>query len=181
MFSLVRYKKNGLPYGIISIHEFLVQDIFKYFEQGRFVKKNVKSARKSIKAALRFAKKKKTYPSTKTEETLDALKQIDEELKYTYKAIRTAFEEAEKIIKMIHQEKVGEAIKLAEAAKQKFIDRDLKGGVELLTQAQEKMDNKFLVRTRKATLTGFDSDIKKLKRKLLERNNPQPDTTKKQP
>jgi hypothetical protein len=179
MFSLFRYKKNGLPYGIIAIHEFLVQDIFRYFETGRLVKKNVRRARKSIKAALRFARRKKTYPSTKTVEILYALEQIDDELEYTQKAIQTAFEEAQNVIKKIRQEKVGEIILLVENAKQKFIGRDLQGGTKLLKEAQEKMKNKFLLESRKTALTGIDSDIKKLKGELLERKKNQSNKTQK--
>ena len=171
MFPLFRYKRNGLPYGLITVHEFLVRDIFGYFEKGRPVRKKVRSARRSIKAALRFAKKKKTYPSKKTTEILDALGQLDDELEYTHKAIRTAFDEAETIIQMIRQEKVGEIIPLVTKARDQFIDHDIQGGMELLKQAQEQMKNKYLPKSRKATLAGLDSDIKKLKHELLERKN----------
>lgn len=171
MFPLFRYKKNGLPYGLITVHEFLVRDIFGYFENGRFVRKKVRSARKAIKGALRFARKKKTYPSKKTAEILDALKQLDDELEYTHKAMSTAFEEAETIIKMIRQEKVGEMIPLVEKARDLFVDHDIQGGMELLKRVQEKMKNKYLPKSRKAALAGFDSDIKKLKHDLLERKN----------
>ena len=169
MYSLFRYKKNGLPYGLITIHEFLARDIFRYFENGRFVRKKVRNARKTIKAALRIARKKDTYPSKKTAEALNALEQIHDEIEYTQKVILTAFEEAESIVKMIRQEKVGEIIPLVEKAKEQFKNRDLQGGMELLSEAQEKLKNDFLPKSRKATLGGFDSDIKKLKHELLER------------
>ena len=171
MLTLLRYKKNGLPYGLITIHDFLARDIFSYFETGRFVKKQARQARKSLKAALRFAKKKQTYPSKKTTELLDALKQIDDELTYTHKAIRKAFEEAETIIKMIRREKVGDIIPLVEKAREQFQDHDLQGGMNLLKQAQERLSNPFLPQSRKATLGGLDSDLKRLKQELLERKN----------
>lgn len=169
MFSLFRYKKNGLPYGLIFIHEFLVRDIFGYFEKGRFVRKKVRSARKATKSALRFAKKKKTFPSKKTAEALDALEQVQDELEYTRKVIQTAFEEAANIIEMIRREKVGEIIPLVEKAREQFQDHDLQGGMELLKEAQENLKNDFLPKSRKAALGGFESDIKKLKQELLER------------
>ena len=52
MFSFFRYKRNGLPFGLITIHEILVRDIFHYFENGRFVRKKNREARKAISAAL---------------------------------------------------------------------------------------------------------------------------------
>ncbi len=169
MFSFFRYKKNGLPYGLITNHEFLIQDIFSYFEKGRLVRKKVRNAHRSIKAALRFARKKKTYPSQKTAEALNALEHIHDEIEYTQRAIRTAFEEAETIVAMIKQEKIGEIVPLVEKAREQFKNHDLEGGMALLKEAQEKLKNKFLPKTRKATLAGFDSDIKKLKHELLER------------
>jgi len=171
MFSFFHYQRNGLPYGLISIHEFLVRDIFRYFEKSRFARKKNRDARKAINAALRFAKKKKTYPSKKTAEALDALGQMQDELEYTHKVILTAFEEAETIIKMISQEKVGETIPLVENARDRFKNHDLEGGMELLKKAQENLKNKFLLKSRKASLAGIDSDVKKLKYELIERRN----------
>lgn len=171
MISFFRYQRNGLPYGLITIHEFLVRDIFRYFEKSRLVRKKTRQARKSIDTALRFARKKKTYPSKKTAEALDALGQMQDELEYTHKVILTAFEEAENIIKMISQEKVGETIPLVEKARDRFKNHDLEGGMELLKAAQENLKNKFLLKSRKATLGGLDSNIKQLKQELMERNN----------
>lgn len=169
MFSLFRYKKNGLPYGLITIHEFAVRDIFQYFETGRFVRKKTRKARKAINAALRFARKKKTYPSHKTADALDALGQIQDEIEYTHKTILTVFEEAETIIKMINHEKVGEIIPLVEKASEQFKNHDLEGGMALLKEAQDGLKNKFLLKSRKAIFAGLENDIKKLKYELIER------------
>jgi len=169
MFTLFRYKKNGLPYGLIAVHEFLARDIFSYFETGRFARKQVRRARKSLKGALRFAKKKKTYPSNKTTELLNALAQIDDEITYTQKAIRTAFEEAETIVKTIRQEKVGDILPLIEKARECFKKHDLQGGMEMLKEAQSKLSNPYLPQSRNALLGGLDSEVKQLKRELLQR------------
>ena len=169
MISFFRYQRNGLPYGLITIHEFLVRDIFRYFEKSRFVRKKTRNARKAINAALRFARKKKTYPSKKTAEVLDALGQMQDELEYTHKVIVTAFEEAETIINLIKQEKVGEIIPLVEEARARFKNHDIEGGMEQLKAAQENMKNKFLLKSRKATLGGLDSHIKELKHELMGR------------
>jgi len=169
MFTLFRYKKNGLPAGLITVHEFLARDIFSYFETGGFVKRQVRTARKSLKAALRFARKKQAYPSKKTTELLDALTQIDDELAYTRRAIRTAFEEAETIVKMIRQERIGDILPMVEKARERFQDHDLQGGMELLKTVQAKLSNPFLPQSRKATLGGLESEVKTLKLELLER------------
>jgi len=171
MFSFLRFKKNGLPYDLITAHERATKDIFSYFEKGRFVRKNVRRIRKSLKGALRFAKKKQTFPSKKTAEALNALEQIRDEIEYTQKALRTAYEEAQTIVQQIGQERVGEIIPMVEKAREQFNGRDLEGGIALLREAHEKLKNGYLPKSRKATLAGFDSDVKKLKQELLERHN----------
>ena len=169
MFSLFRYKKNGLPHALITVHELVTRDIFDYFEKGRFARKKVRNAQKAIKAAIRFATKKKTYPSNKTADALNALGQIDDEIAYTHKAILTAYQEAENIVALIRQEKVGEIIPLVEKAKERFRDHDLDGGIALLKQVQERLKSPYLPVSRKKILGGLDSEIKKLKSELLER------------
>jgi len=171
MFSFFRFKKNGLPYDLIAAHELAAKDIFSYFEKGRLVRKNVRRARKSLKGALRFAKKKQTYPSQKTAEAVNALEQIRDEIEYTQKALQTAYEEAQTMVQLISQEKVGEIIPMVEKAKEQFNSRNLEGGMALLRQVHERLKNGYLPKSRKATLAGFDSDVKKLKQELLERNS----------
>jgi len=63
MFWRYRYRKKGLASGLIKIHEFLLEDIIRYFEKEKLVKKRLKEARKTIKKAIRFGKKKKIYPN----------------------------------------------------------------------------------------------------------------------
>ena len=171
MFTLFRYKKNGLPFGLIHVHEYLARDMFSYFETGRFVKNQVRRARKSLKGALRFAKKKQIYPGNKTDELLNALAQIDDELAYTRKAIRTAFEEADAIVTTIRQEKVGDVLVLVEKARERFQNRDIQGGMDMLKSAREKMSNHYLPRSRNVLLGGLDSQVKQLKKELLHRKN----------
>ena len=171
MFAFLRFKKIGLPYDLIAAHEHAAKDIFSYFEKSRFVRKNVRRARKSIKGALRFAKKKQTFPSKKTAEALDALEQIRDEIEYTQKALQTAYEEAQTIIQLIGQEKVGEAISMVAKAKDQFNSRNLEEGMTLLREVHVRLKNGYLPKSRKATLAGFDSDVKRLKQELLERRN----------
>ncbi len=167
MLTLFRYKKNGLPCGLITVHEFLAQDIFNYFEKGRFVRSRMRKAGKSIRGALKFAKKKQTFPSKKTADALNALEQISDEIEYTLRAIETAFEESQKIVKLIRQEKVDDVIPRIEGARERFKKHDIEGGMALLQDAHKRVKNDFLPRSRRAALAGLDSEIKTLKHELL--------------
>ena len=163
MLSLYRYKKNGLPSGLIKLHEFLLEDIILYFERGKFVRKRVKEARKTIKHALRFAKKKKIYPSTKTNQALDLMEELLEEVRYTRRVLKQSAIEMERVLSKINDESFISISALIMTARDMFKEKKLERGMELLKEAQNKLGKNFLSETRKKALTGFDSEIKKLK------------------
>jgi hypothetical protein len=59
MLWLAGYKSNGLPDGLIKLHEFLLRDVIAYFEKGKVARKKLKHARKAVNQALKMAQKKK--------------------------------------------------------------------------------------------------------------------------
>jgi len=59
MFFLYRYKKSGLPHGLIRLHEFLVKDIIEHFEMGKYARKRIKKSRKAVLKAIRLARGRK--------------------------------------------------------------------------------------------------------------------------
>ncbi len=169
MFLLFRYKKDGLSLGLIKLHEFLLEDVIHYFEKGKTIKKRVKEARKTVKQALRFAKKKKVYPSNKTERALELMEELQEELNYTHQVISESAAELESVIVQIKEERVGHVFSLISTAREHFQKNELEKGKRLLKEAQKQLGKKFLSDTRKTFLTGIDSKIKKLKREIAAR------------
>jgi hypothetical protein len=163
MFLLFRYKRKGLPYGLIKLHEFLLEDIISYFESGKFTRKRVKEARKALKESLRFAKKKKSYPSKKTNLFLELMEELLEEVDYTHQVLKKAAVEMESMINLIREERVLKISSLIKTAREHFRDKKLEKGIELLKEAQNELRKKNLMETRKNILTGIDSDIKKIK------------------
>ena len=177
MFSFLRYKRNGLPYGLITVHEFLLKDIFRYYESNRLMRKRSRIARRAIKSAIKFCKKKNAYPSKKTSEAMNAVLQIDKDLDYTQKAIQTTSNEIETAIQMIRQEKTEVVLSLIRDARMNFKAHDFHSGMILLQQAQAKLANSFLKESRTAIFGGLDSELKVLKKELvhkkkLQRNLP---------
>ena len=163
MFSLFRYKKNGLPSGLIKLHEFLLEDIILYFERGKFVRKRVKEARKAIKQALRFAKKKKIYPSQKTTLAYTLMEELYEEVDDTHQVLKEAAIEMERMITQIEEERVINIANIIDAAREYFLEKEFEKGMKLLEQAQNHLGKKSLLKTRKIFLTGTESEIKKIK------------------
>jgi len=166
MFLLNGYKRNGLPSGLIKLHEFLLEDIIQYFEKGKTVKKRVKGARKAVKQALRFAKKKKVYPSDKTDRAIELMEALEEEVEYTHQVLKNSAAEMEGLIIQIKEERVGNVSSLISTARKHFRKKELEKGMALLKEAQNQLGEKFLLKTRKAFLAGIDSEIKKIKREI---------------
>jgi hypothetical protein len=171
MFSLYRYKKKGLPYGLIKLHEFLLEDIISYFERGKFIRKKVKEARKLVKQALRFAKRKKIYPSKKTNQALECIEELLEEIRYTRQVLKKSAIEMERVLDEINGEKFINISALIMTAMDYFKEKKLERGMELLKETQNKLEEKYLSKTREKILTDFDSEIKKLKYEIEQKNN----------
>jgi hypothetical protein len=179
MFLLFRYKKNGLPSGLIKIHEFLLEDIILYFERSKFIRKRVKEARKAIKQSLKFAKKKKISPSIKINRAVELMEELFEEVEYTHQVLKEAAIEMESLINQIKEERVMNISSLINTAHEHFREKELEKGMELLKEAQNELGENFLlesrknflagVESRKNFLAGVDSEIKKIKYEIKEK------------
>jgi len=170
MLWLGGYKRNGLPYGLIRLHEFLLRDMIAYFEKGKVARKKIKDARKAVKQALKIAKKKKIKPTLKINLARQVLEELLEEAEYTRKVLRAAAHEMDDAIRRISEEKVGEVLSLIDSAHEHFGNKEIERARDLLRDSQAKMDKKILEKTRKAVLGGINSDVKNLKYELQERS-----------
>jgi hypothetical protein len=164
-------KKNGLPFGLIQLHERVIQDMIAYFEKGKVVRQKTKEAQKAVKQALKVAKKKKINPGVKINLAHEALDALLEEVEYTRKVIRATADEMDEAIKRIEEERVREVMILIDRARDRFRDKDIEKAMDLLKESQVKMANKILERTRTAILGGIQSEVKNLKYELEERKN----------
>lgn len=169
MFFLFQYKKNGLSYGLIKLHEFLCEDIISYFEKGKPTRKRVKEIHKAIKQALRFAKKKKVYPSVTTNRAVELMEELYDELEGTQKVIKEAAIEMENMINEIKEERVLSIHSLVIEAQEYFKEKEIDTGMKFLRKAQSELKEKTLLKTRNKILAGFDSEIKKIKYKIVEK------------
>jgi hypothetical protein len=163
--------RKGLPFGLIRLHERVMQDMIAYFEKGKVARKQTKEARKAVKEALKVAKKKKINPGVKINRAREALDELLEEVEYTRKVIRATADEMDEAIKRIEEERVREAITLMDRARDRFRNKDIEKAMDLLRESQAKMATKILERTRTAVLGGIDSEVKNLKYELQERKN----------
>jgi hypothetical protein len=171
MLSWSRSKKKGLPYGLIRLHEFLVEDMIVYFEKGKLTRKKMKEARRAVKQALKLAKKKKVNPGVKINQAREVLEELRVEVEDTRKALRATAEEMEHAIQHIEQERIGEVLALIDRARERFRNKEIEKGLEALKESQSRMEKKILDKTRQVVLAGIHSDVKNLKYELEERRN----------
>ena len=170
MLWLAGYKRNGLPEGLIRLHEFLLRDVIAYFENGTLARKKIKDARTAVKYALKMAKKKNIKPSVKMNLARQALGELFEEIEYTRKVVRAAAAEMDIAIRRIEEERVGEVLVLIDRANEHFGTKEIGRAMDLLRDSQGKMKKKILEKTRTTLLGGIDSEVKNLKYELHERS-----------
>lgn len=170
MLLLSRYKRKELPHRLIRIHESLVEDMIAYFEKGRITREKMKEARKAVKLALKLAKKKKINPGVKINQAREVLEELRGEVQYTRKVVRATAEEMEKAVQHIEEERIGGVQALIDRARERFRNKEIEKGLDLLKEAQGKMTKKVLDKTRQAILAGIHSEVKNLKYELEERS-----------
>ena len=163
MFLLFQYKKSGLPYGLVRLHQFLLRDIISYFEKGTSIKSRVKEIRKSVNQAIKFAKKKNVYPSVSTNQAVEAMEAIYEELEITQKVLKEAAAEMDNLINEIKEERVIDIHSIVTDAQDYFKEKRIETGITLLLKAQHELKGKLLTKTRKKVLAGFNSEVRKIK------------------
>ncbi|MGD2125097.1 MAG: hypothetical protein PVG99_03400 [Desulfobacteraceae bacterium] len=171
MFFLHGYRKKGLPYGLIKLHEFLLEDSIAYFEKGKIARKKIREARKAVKQALKLAKKKKINPGIKIGRAREVLVELLEEVEYTRKVLRATADEMENAMERIRDERVGEVLTLIDDARERFREKEVGKGMDRLRESQERMEKKVLERSRTALLGGIDGEVKTLKYELEERRS----------
>jgi hypothetical protein len=178
MLSLSRYKKKGLPEGLIRLHEFLVEDMIAYFEKGKLTRKKTKEARKAVKQALRLARKKKINPGVKINQAREFLEELREEVEYTRKVLLAMAEEMGNALRHIEEERIEEALALIDRARERFRGKEIEKGLQDLKESQGKLEKKILDKTRKAVLAGIHGRVKKLKYELEEKRSKKPPSQK---
>lgn len=171
MFFLFRYNKDGIPSGLIKFHDLLIKDTIKYFEKGKQVRKGIREALKAQNKALKIAKKKKRNPGVMIGTALSSLKGFSDEIEYIRRALKATYDNMEKALQQIEQERIQEPITLIENARELFMKNDFEKGTELLKESKEKVGTKELLKTRAALFRGISNEVKDLKREIEKLRN----------
>lgn len=164
--SSFRYKRDGLPLGLIKIHDVILKVTVDYFEKGKDIRKGIKQARKAVKKALRVAKKKKINPGLKIGLAREALEEVRKELEYTRKSIGATYSNLDDALDRIQQERLEKPIALIEKAHELFRDKQIEKGIQMLQKSQKEMEQKVLVKTRTVLFGGTSNRVTDLKEEI---------------
>ena len=166
MFFLFRFNKDGIPIGLIKFHDLLIKETIKYFEKGKQIRKGIREALKAQKTALKIAKKKKRNPGVMIETEISVIKGFSDEIEYIRRALKATYDNMEKALDQIEQERIQEPIALIENARELFMKNDFKKGLELLKESKKMVGKKELLQTRAALFRGISNEVKDLKREI---------------
>jgi hypothetical protein len=167
MFSLSSlYNKNGLPRGLIEVHDILLKDTVEYFENGKGVRKGIKEAQKAIKKSLKLSKKRKINTLEPIEDARQVLDDLRDEVEFESQVLKATFVHMEKTLGQILEERIQEPLTLMENARELCRKKEFKKAGELLRESQAKMEKKELGKTRTAILGGLLNEMKELRSEI---------------
>jgi hypothetical protein len=98
--------------------------------------------------------------------SLAVLKGFSDEIEYIRKALKATYDNMEKALNQIEQERIKEPGTLIENARELFTKNDFEKGMELLKESKEKVGKKELLNTRAALFRGISNEVKDLKREI---------------
>ena len=102
---------------------------------------------------------------------LSSLKGFSDEIEYIRRALKATYDNMEKALQQIEQERIQEPITMIENARELFIKNDFEKGTELLKESKEKVGKKELLKTRAALFRGISNEVKDLKREIEKLRN----------
>ncbi len=169
MAKLTGYDKNGLPYGLLKVHDSVLEDTVEYFEKGKDFRKVAKDARKAIKKALKLTKKKDINMLEPIEEARALIMDFREEMGFMRKVIATTSLNMEDALKLIIEERIDEPLAMMDNARDLFRKKEYEKAREMLEKSQKEIEKKDFEKTRTALFGGLSTDIKELKMEIEER------------
>ncbi len=169
MAKIIGYDKNGLPHGLIKVHDSVLEDTVEYFEKGKDFRKIAKEARKAIKKALKLTKKKDIKMLEAIEKVRTLITDFREEMGFTRKVIATTSLNMEDALKLIIEERIDEPLAMMDNARDLFRKKEYEKAREMLEKSQKEIEKKALEKTRTALFGGLSNDIIDLKKEIEER------------
>ena len=165
-----RSKKFDLSSEIMTVHDYLVKDIFKYFEKGSSVKRQFRRTRKFVKKAFRFTRKKKMDSLEILNQAQNEIKVIQEDLLIAKKALTATFSKLEQILKIIEEARITKPIAIIENSKKLIRNRKFQEATQSLNILKVETEVKPLGSIRNSVFGGINDDVKYLRQEIMEKS-----------
>ncbi len=166
MVSLSFCRRERLPQRLVRLHDALLNTSIKYFESERDCRKGIRKGRKSLKKALKLARKKKINPGLSIRGAREVLVSLRDEIQMSRKALLVTSTSLGIALNQIQQERIDQPLALIDDACELFRNKEIEKGLILLRQSQTEFEKKVLVKTRTALFGGTSNAVKEIKEEI---------------
>lgn len=164
-----RSKKYDLSSEIMRVYDYLIKDIFKYFEKGSSVKRQFRRTRKFVKKAFRFTRKKKMNSLEMLNQARNEIMIIQDDMQIAKKAITAIFSKLEQTLKIIEEKRITKPIIIIENSKELIRNRKFQEATQSLNILKEETEVKPLGSIRNFAFGGTDDEVKHLRQEIMEK------------
>jgi hypothetical protein len=166
MISLSFCRRERLPQRLVRLHDALLNTSIKYFESERDCRKGIRKGRKSLKKALKLARKKKINPGLSLQGAREVLETLRDEIQMSRKALLVTSTSLGIALNQIQQERIDQPLALIDHACELFRNREIERGLILLRQSQKEFEKRVLVKTRTTLFGGTSNAVKEIKEEI---------------
>ena len=165
-----RSKKYVLSSEIMTVHDYLIKGIFKYFEKGSSVKRQFRRTRKFARKAYRFTRKRKMDSLVVLDQARNEIMIIQDDMDIAKKALTAIFSKLEQTLKTIEEARITKPIAIIENSKALIRNRRFQEATQSLNTLKGETEVKPLGSIRNVVFGGTNDEVKLLRQEIFEKS-----------
>ena len=163
-------KKYVLSSEIMTVHDYLIKGIFKYFEKGSSVKRQFRRTRKFARRAYRFTRKRKMDSLVVLDQARNEIMIIQDDMQIAKKALTAIFSKLEQTLKTIEEARITKPIAIIENSKALIRNRRFQEATQSLNTLKGETEVKPLGSIRNSVFGGTNDEVRNLRQEILEKS-----------
>ena len=165
-----RSEKYVLSSEIMTVHDYLIKGIFKYFEKGSSVKRQFRRTRKFARKAYRFTRKRKMDSLVVLDQARNEIMIIQDDMQIAKKALTAIFSKLEQTLKTIEEDRITKPIAIIENSKALIRNRRFQEATQSLNTLKGETEVKPLGSIRNLVFGGTNDEVKLLRQEIFEKS-----------
>ena len=154
----------------MTVHDYLIKDIFKYFEKGSSVKRQFRRTRKFARKAYRFTRKRKMDSLVVLDQARNEIMIIQDDMQIAKKALTAIFSKLEQTLKTIEEARITKPIAIIENSKALIRNRRFQEATQSLNTLKGETKVKPLGSIRNLVFGGTNDEVKNLRQEIFEKS-----------